>query len=504
MIIFGEEARDKMMDGIRLVANAVKPTLGPMAKTVVLMEHGKPIIVNDGVTVARSVSHEDQFVNMGAKLLIEVATQAQNIAGDGTTTACVLAEQFCLKGIKEIEQGKNPVHVVEELNHDVNSFCEYILEQAIPVEGKLSQVATIAANNDPEIGDLIGSAFEMVGSSGIVTVKESANMETSIEVVKGMQLDRGYRTPYMTTNEEKNLSELEDPLILISNFNMVHFQDMMEFLEKIAASKRPLLLISRTLEQHAISNLIVNIMNGAIKCCAIECPDYGEHSNEILQDLAELTEGKFFDKDAGDKLEDVNIEDLGSASMVKVSDVSTLIVGGKGDISSRVENIRIKVEKAANDWLADKMKNRIAKLEGGVAVLHVGAVSEIEMRDKKERIDDALNATRAAMEMGIVAGGGYHHLKMSIGDNCKYDWMKTPFKTPAIVIAENAGMQNLLVDEPLNGRGLNARTGEQVNLLEKGIVDPAKVVISSIRSAASVASLVLTSEVLVGEENETM
>jgi chaperonin GroEL (HSP60 family) len=413
MIVFGEEARDKMLAGIQLVARAVKPTLGPMAKTVVLKEHGRPIIVNDGVTVAKAVSHEDEFVNMGAKLLIEVATQAQNIAGDGTTTACVLAEQFCLKGMKEIEKGRNPVHVVEELNKVVDEFCSIIEDISIPVEDKLAQVATIAANNDAE-------------------------------------------------------------------------------------TKRPLLLISRTLEQHAISNLIVNIMNGAIKCCAIECPDYGEHSNEVLKDLAELTQGKFFDRDAGDKLEDVNIEDLGTAEMVKVSDVSTLIVGGKGDVSSRVENITSKLESAPNDWVADKMRSRIAKLEGGVAVLHVGAISEIEMRDKKERIDDALNATRAAMEMGIVAGGGHHHLKMSTGN---YGWVKEAFKEPAYVIANNAGMQNLVVESPLAGRGLNARTGEQVDLLDAGIVDPAKVVISSVKSAASVASLVLTSEVLVGEEN---
>ena len=498
MIVFGEEARDKMLAGIQLVARAVKPTLGPMAKTVVLKEYGRPIIVNDGVTVAKAISHEDEFVNMGAKLLIEVATQAQNIAGDGTTTACVLAEQFCLKGMKEIEKGRNPVHVVEELNKVVDKFCSIIEDISIPVDDKLAQVATIAANNDAEIGELIGKAFDMVGSSGIVTVKESTNMETSIEVVKGMQLDRGYRTPYMTTNEEKNLSELVNPLILICNFNITHFQDMMDFLEKVAETKRPLLLISRTLEQHAISNLIVNIMNGAIKCCAIECPDYGDHSNEILQDLAELTEGKFFDRNAGHDLNSINIEDLGSAEMVKVSDISTLIVGGKGDVQPRVENIRAKLESASNEWMADKMRSRIAKLEGGVAVLHVGAISEIEMRDKKERIDDALNATRAAMEMGIVAGGGHHHLKMSTGN---YGWVKEAFKEPAYVIANNAGMQNLVVESPLAGRGLNARTGEQVDLLDAGIVDPAKVVISSVKSAASVASLVLTSEVLVGEDD---
>jgi len=493
MIVIGNEARDKMMTGINLVADAVSPTLGPMAKTVVLKEFGKPIIVNDGVTVAKAVSHEDQFIDMGAKLLISVATQAQNIAGDGTTTACVLAQAFCEYGMKRIEEGVNAIHVVKEMNDYIESFVEYVGEQSIPVENieHIRNVASIAANNDSEIGALIAEAFDAVGNTGIVTVKESKSMITSVDVVKGMQLDRGYRSPYMATD---NKCDLEDPLVLISNFRIVHFQDMLSFLEKIAESKRPLLLISRTLEQQAISNLIANILSGVIKCCAIECPDYGEQSDAIMRDIAALTNGKFFDMAVGDTLDKVNLEDLGTAEMITITDTTTLIVNGGGDETVVAEYAKtINVADATNDWMADKMKARIAKLVGGVAVLNVGAVSEVEMRDKKERIDDALNATRAAMEMGIVAGGGFWHNEWA---NSTDHWLSDALIKPMLKIAENAG---LTVDMD-NELSLNARTGEYVDLFSDGVIDPVKVIISSITSAASVASLVLTSEVLIGEE----
>ena len=496
MIIIGNEARDKMLKGINLVADAVKPTLGPMAKTVVLKERGRPIIVNDGVTVARAIHHEDEFVDMGAKLLIEVATQAQSLAGDGTTTACVLAQAFCETGMELIKDGANPVDVSHDLKLQVDEISKHLLAVAKPIENSkdIVNVASIAANNDNEIGELIAEALDTVGKSGVVTVSESQDMNTSVEVVQGLEIERGYRHHLFTTDKDKNQTEMINPLILVSNLHIIRFQELVPILEKVTETKRPLIIISATLEQHAMSNLIGNVMGGIIQCCPIESPDYGHVADNMLEDIAILTGGKFINHNANDKLEEVTVDDLGSADKVTIGEVKTLIVNGGGsseEVMSRASMIEGHFDLAKNDFQLDKMKTRVAKLLGGVAVLKIGASSEIEMRDKMERVDDALNATRAAMELGIIRGGGYElaMYKPTTGNYPFYECLTKPYHQ----ILANAG---ITTDRVIP---INAKTGEQIDLYEEGIIDPVKVTLSSLNSASSVAALVLTSEVLVGE-----
>ena len=500
MIVVGDEARDKMLKGIDLAADAVKPTLGPMARTVVLKEFGKPIIVNDGVTVAKAIHHEDEFVDMGAKLLIEVATQAQSIAGDGTTTACVLAQAFCNEGMKQITEGANPVTISESLKNLTELVSQELMDEAkaVETEEEVKSVATIAANNDSFIGGLIAEAINNVGKNGVITVSESKDLNTHVDVVKGLEIDRGYRHHHFVTDKVKNQTVMENPYILVSNMHIVRFQEMVPLLEKVAETKRPLVLISRLLEQHAMSNLIVNVMGGIVQCCPIESPDYGHISDALLEDIAIITGGKFIDYNANDKLEDVTLEDLGTAGKITIKEDKTIIVDGGGkeeDMQSRAEMITSHYGMAKNDYQLDKMKTRVAKILGGVAVLHVGAASEVEMRDKMERIDDALNATRAAMEMGVIAGGGTTLVKIM-----KKLKMKNPFisclSKPYEQILRNAGLTNKKFES------INAKTGKKCDMFKEGIIDPVKVTISSLNSAASVAGLVLTSEVLVGDEVE--
>ena len=500
MIVIGDEARDKMLKGINLVADAVKPTLGPMAKTVVLMEHGKPIIVNDGVTVAKAVNDEDEFVNMGAKLLIEVATQAQSLAGDGTTTACVLAQAFCEKGMELIKEGANPVNVSNDLKEVADEISKELLSLAKPISDskEINNVATIAANNDEEIGGLIANAIETVGNSGVITVSESQDMNTTLEVVNGLEIQRGYRHHHFAFDKEKNQTEMDNPLILVSNLNIVRFQELVPLLEKVADTKRPLVLISRQLEEHAMANLIVNVMNGVVKVCPIESPDYGHVSDALLEDIAIVTGAKYIDFHANHKLEEVEIEDLGTADKVTIKENKTIIVNGGGEqekVEERAKMIEGHYDLAKNDFQLDKMKTRVAKLLGGVAVLKIGASSEVEMRDTMERVDDALNATRAAIELGIIKGGGYELASMETESD-----FKECLKEPYYQILKNAGInphKHYANDTDIYQ--INAKTGEIIDLFEEGIIDPVKVTLSSLNSAASVAALVLTSEVLVGE-----
>ena len=496
MIILGNEAREKMLEGINLAANAVKPTLGPMARTVVLKERGKPIIVNDGVTVAKSIHHEDEFVDMGAKLLIEVASEAQDKAGDGTTTACVLAQAFCQRGIELINEGANPVEVSDELIDLTNSVSKYLLSLAKHIENseEIKSVASIAANNDDYIGELIAKAVETVGKDGVITVEESKDMSTGVDVVQGIEIDRGYRSHHLALDKENNVTELDNPYILVSNFNIIRFQELVPILELVAETKRPLLVISRSLEQHALTNMIVNVMNGVLQCCAIESPDYGYISDALLEDISIITGGKFLDYQTNLKPEEVKLEDLGQAEKVVVGESKTILINGMGEdehIQTRVNMIQSHIPEAKNEFAADKMRTRVAKLLGGVAVLRIGAASEVEMRDKKERVDDALNATRAAMELGIIAGGGTSLLQYTNGNNRFTPCLSAPYEQ----ILYNAGITPTGDYTPLN-----AKTGEPCNMIEEGIIDPVKVTISSLQSAASVASLVLTSEVLVGEK----
>ena len=495
MIVTGNEAREKMLTGINLVAEAVKPTLGPMAKTVVLKENGRPIIVNDGVTVAKAVSDEDEFVDMGAKLLIEVATQAQSLAGDGTTTACVLAQAFCERGMELINNGKNAVNVANDLKLLTDEISTELLKQAKPISdsNEIINVATIAANNDAKIGKLIAQAIESVGESGVITVSESQDMNTTVEVVKGLEIERGYRHHHFAIDKVKNQTEMVNPLILVSNLQIVRFQELVPLLEKVAETKRPLVLISRQLEQHAMTNLIVNVLQGVVQVCPVESPDYGQVSDNLLEDIAIVTGGKFIDYNANMKLEEVNIEDLGKAEKVTIGEDKTVIINGAGNeesINDRAEMVQGHYDLAKNDYQLDKMKTRVAKLLGGVAVLKIGASSEIEMRDTMERVDDALNATRAAMELGVIAGGGITLARLSklAGD------FSNSLQKPYYQILTNAGITPKKITE------INAKTGKKCKFLDEGIIDPVKVTLSSLNSAASVAALVLTSEVLVGEK----
>ena len=503
MIVIGDEARDKMLKGINLVADAVKPTLGPMAKTVVLKENGRPIIVNDGVTVAKAVHHEDEFVDMGAKLLIEVATQAQNLAGDGTTTACVLAQAFCERGMDLIKEGANPVDVSNDLKLQVDEISESLLNAANPISefSDIVNVASIAANNDKKLGELIAKALDTVGKSGVVTVSESQDMNTTIEVVNGLEIERGYRHHLFTTDKEKNQTVMDNPLILVSNLNIVRFQELLPLLEKVSETKRPLVIISAVLEQHAMSNLIANVMGGTIHCCPIESPDYGHVADAMLEDIAILVGGKFVNHHANDLLEEVEIDDLGTCERITIGEAKTVIVGGAGskqEVEDRAKMIEGHYDLAKNDFQLDKMKTRVAKLLGGVAVMKIGAASEIEMRDTMERVDDALNATRAAMEMGVIRGGGYELAtictvkRFTTSGQYRHSFFKCLNK-PYHQILANAGITTDVIIP------INAKTGEQVDLLEEGIIDPVKVTLSSLNSASSVAALVLTSEVLVGE-----
>tara|TARA_R110002020_G_scaffold372803_1_gene584232 strand:- start:3156 stop:4730 length:1575 start_codon:yes stop_codon:yes gene_type:complete len=518
MIVIGNEAREKMLEGINITANAVKPTLGPMSRTVVLKENSKPIIVNDGVTVAKAIHHEDEFIDMGAKLLIGVATQAQNLAGDGTTTACVLAQAFCQVGMGLIKEGENPVTIAEKLKEITHEISVSLVDASDVIEKSddIKNVANIAANNDEHIGSLIAEAIETVGKDGVISVNESKDMNTTIDVVQGLEIDRGYRSHHLALDKEKNQTIMDNPFILVSNFSIIRFQELIPILEKVAETKRPLLLISRTLEQHAISNLIVNVMGGVVQCCAIESPDFGYVSDTMLEDIAIVTGGEFLDYQTNIKLEEIQISDLGEAERVTVGEIKTVIINGGGSeekIKERADMISNHIKDAANDFVADKMRTRIAKLLGGVALLNVGAASEIEMRDKMERIDDALNATRAAMEMGVISGGGTALAEISLS---MLDETTTAEKAallecllaPYEQILNNAGIdytEKKYQKKKVKLPHINAKTGQLGNMYEMGIIDPVKVTISSLNSAASVAALVLTSEVLVGEkDNETM
>jgi chaperonin GroEL len=516
-IIFREDARQALEKGVDQLANTVKVTLGPKGRNVVLDKRfGSPQITNDGVTIAREIELEDQFENMGAQLVKEVANKTQDVAGDGTTSATILAQAVIKQGIKNVTAGTNPMLIKKGIDKAVNKVLEHIKNQSKPVEDRdaIAQVASISAD-DESIGDIIANAMEKVGKDGVITVEESRGFQTDLKVVEGMQFDRGYISPYMVTDTEKMEAILEDPMILLTDRKISNIHDVLPLLEKIVQQGKQLLLIAEDVEGEALATLVLNKIRGTFTCVAVKAPGFGDRRKAMLEDIAVLTGGQVISEDLGLDMKNVGIEMLGSARQVRVDKDDTVIVEGAGDseaIEKRINQIRVQIEETTSDFDREKLQERLAKLAGGVAVIEVGAATETEMKERKLRIEDALSATRAAVEEGIVSGGGVAYLNAvdaldelelfedeGVGIKIVHRALEEPLRQ----IAENAGQEGSIVVERVKGMekgvGFNALNGEYVNMMEAGIVDPAKVVRSAIQNAASIASLFLTTEAVVAE-----
>ncbi|MFV9511839.1 chaperonin GroEL [Tepidibacillus sp. LV47] len=519
-INFGEEARRAMLRGVDALANAVKVTLGPKGRNVVLeKKFGSPLITNDGVTIAKEIELEDPFENMGAQLVKEVATKTNDVAGDGTTTATVLAQALIREGLKNVTAGANPMIIRKGIEKAVNAAVEEIKRIAKPIEGKesIAQVAAISAA-DEEIGQLIAEAMEKVGKDGVITVEESKGFVTELEVVEGMQFDRGYISPYMITDTDKMEALLEDPYILITDKKISNIQDILPVLEKVVQQGRPLLIIAEDLEGEALATLVVNKLRGTFTAVAVKAPGFGDRRKAMLQDIAILTGGEVITEELGLDLKTTTVDQLGRARQVRVTKENTIIVDGAGDkaqIAARVNQIRQQIEETTSEFDREKLQERLAKLAGGVAVIKVGAATETELKEKKLRIEDALNSTRAAVEEGIVAGGGtalvnvipaVEKVEATGDEKTGVDIVKRALEEPVRQIANNAGLEGSVIVERLKkeevGIGFNAATGEWVNMIQAGIVDPAKVTRSALQNAASVAAMFLTTEAVVADKPE--
>jgi len=519
-IKFSEDARRSMLRGVDALANAVKVTLGPKGRNVVLeKKFGSPLITNDGVTIAKEIELEDPFENMGAQLVKEVATKTNDVAGDGTTTATVLAQAIIREGLKNVAAGANPMVLRKGIEKAVNAAVEEIKKIAKPIEGKesIAQVAAISAN-DEEIGQLIAEAMEKVGNDGVITVEESKGFTTELEVVEGMQFDRGYISPYMITDSEKMEAVLEEPYILITDKKLSNIQEVLPILEKVVQQGKPLLIIAEDMEGEALATLVVNKLKGTFTSVAVKAPGFGDRRKAMLQDIAILTGGQVITEELGLDLKTVGIDALGRARQVRVRKEETIIVDGygdKGDIEARINQIRQQLEETTSEFDKEKLQERLAKLAGGVAVIKVGAATETKLKEKKLRIEDALNSTRAAVEEGIVAGGGTALVNViraveaveATGDEkTGVNIIKRALEEPVRQIAYNAGQEGSVVVEHLKkeevGVGYNALTGEWVDMIKAGIVDPAKVTRSALQNAASVAAMFLTTEAVVADKPE--
>ena len=521
-IKFGEDARRSMERGINKLADTVKVTLGPKGRNVVLdKSFGAPLITNDGVTIAREIELEDKYENMGAQLLKEVATKTQDVAGDGTTTATLLAQAIVREGLKNVAAGANPIILKNGLNRAVEVAVEEIRKFSKEVETKedIAQVASISAGDD-EIGSLIAEAMEKVGKDGVITVEESRSTGTTLEVVEGMQFDRGYVSPYMATDTEKMVAEMDDPYILITDKKITNIQDILPILEQIVQQGKPLVIIAEDIEGEAMATLVVNKLRGTFNCVAVKAPGFGDRRKEMLEDIAILTGGEVISEDLGYELKDTTLEMLGSASKIKIDKENTVIVSGAGEqeeIENRVHQLRTQLENTESEFDSEKIQERLAKLSGGVAVIQVGAATETELKERKLRIEDALAATRAAVEEGIVPGGGTvlidaidevsKLLADSHGDEkTGISIIIRALEEPVRQIAMNAGLEGSIIVEKVKsgekGRGFDALNEEYVNMIEKGIVDPTKVTRSALQNAASVASMVLTTESAVVDVKE--
>ena len=519
-VLFNEEARRALGKGVDALANAVKVTLGPKGRNVVLdKKFGAPTITNDGVTIAKDIELEDPFENMGAQLVKEVATKTNDIAGDGTTTATLLAQAMIHEGMRNVAAGANPMILKKGIDQAVKKLVDEIKNNSKKVEGKaaIAQVAAISSG-DEEVGELIAEAMEKVGKDGVITVEESKSMDTNLSVVEGMQFDRGYISPYMVTDTDKMEAVLDNPYILITDRKISAIADILPILEKVVKQGKELMIIAEDLDGEALATLVVNKLRGTFKALAVKAPGFGDRRKAMLEDIAILTGGTVISEEVGRKLDSVEIEDLGQARQVRASKEETTIVDGSGDkaaIDARVEQIKKQVAETTSDFDKEKLQERLAKLAGGVAVIEIGAATEVEMKDKKLRIEDALNATRAAVEEGIVAGGGTTFVDIlpaldalsAEGDvQTGINIVKRAIEEPVRQIANNAGLEGSVVVENVkksaNGTGFNALTGEYVDMIGAGIVDPAKVTRSALQNAASIAAMVLTTETLVADKPE--
>ena len=516
---FGDSARQRMLNGVNTLADAVKVTLGPKGRNVVLdKSFGAPTVTKDGVSVAKEVELIDKFENMGAQMVKEVASQTSDVAGDGTTTATVLAQAILNEGLKAVAAGMNPMDLKRGIDKAVAEAVEAVKALAVPCSDStaIAQVGSVSANSDTQIGDILAEAMEKVGKEGVITVEEGSGLENELDVVEGMQFDRGYLSPYFINNQDNMSAELDDPYILLFDKKISNIRDMLPILEAVAKSSRPLMIIAEDVEGEALATLVVNNMRGIVKVASAKAPGFGDRRKEMLQDIAILTGGTVISEEVGLSLEGATLEDLGQAKRISVTKENTTIVDGagdSGDIEARVKQIRTQIEETSSDYDREKLQERVAKLAGGVAVIKVGAGSEVEMKEKKARVEDALHSTRAAVEEGIVAGGGVALIRAltSIegmeGDNedqnVGISICRRAMEAPIRQIAENAGAEgSVVVDKvkQLSGNeGFNAASGEYGNMIDFGIPDPAKVTRTALQAAASVAGLMITTECMVTE-----
>jgi chaperonin GroEL len=517
---FDEEARKKLEIGVNTLADAVKVTLGPRGRNVVLEKsYGSPLITNDGVSIAKEIELEDPFENMGAQLIKEVATKANDVAGDGTTTATILAQAIVKEGLKMVSAGANPMFIKKGIEKATKEVINHLKARAKKIESneEIAQVASISAG-DEEIGKLIAQAMEKVGETGVITVEEAKSLETTLEVVEGMQFDKGYVSPYMVTDSERMVAELDNPFILITDKKISNMKDILPILEQTVQTSRPMLIVADELEGEALTTLVINKLRGTLNVVAVKAPAFGDRRKAMLEDIAILTGGEVISEEKGMRLEETSIPQLGSAKKVKVTKDATIIVDGMGEaeiIKARVTAIKNQIAETTSDYDKEKLQERLAKLSGGVAVIKVGAATETEMKDKKLRIEDALNATRAGVEEGIVSGGGtilveiakdMDSFKLEGEEGIGVEIVKKALTAPLRQIAENAGVDGAVVLEKVKdmpeGYGFNAASEKYVNMIEEGILDPVKVTRSAIQNAASVSALILTTEVLVASKKE--
>ena len=517
-IVYGEKSRQKISEGVNQLANAVKVTLGPKGRNVVLdKKFGSPTITKDGVSVAKEIELPDPLENMGAQMVREVASKTSDIAGDGTTTATILAQAIYREGVKNVVAGANPMEIKRGIETGVETVVEELRVQSAAVTGDMiAQVGTISANNDSTIGTIIAKSMDKVGKDGVITVEESRTLETSLEVVEGMQFDRGYLSPYFVTDAERMETVLENPIILIHEKKISSMKDLLPLLEQVARLSRPLLIIAEDIEGEALATLVVNKLRGTLQGAAVKAPGFGDRRKAMLEDIATLTNGKAVTEDLGLKLENINIDDLGGAKKVTIDKDNTTIVEGEGDrvaIEGRVKQIRAQIEETTSDYDREKLQERLAKLVGGVAVIKVGAATETEMKEKKARVEDAMHATKAAVEEGIVPGGGVALLhgvraldKLTLeGDQqIGVNILKRALEEPMRWIAQNAGHEGSIIVQKVrefkdDQKGFNAQSEEYENLVKAGVIDPTKVVRTALQNAGSIASLLLTTEALVAD-----
>lgn len=518
---FSEDARSAILAGVNILADAVKVTLGPKGRNVVIEKSfGAPNITKDGVTVAKEIELSDKFENMGAQMVREVASKTNDDAGDGTTTATVLAQAIYREGAKVVAAGLNPMELKRGIDKAVEAVIAELKKIAKPIKDQkeIAQVGTISANNDPEIGKLIAEAMEKVGKEGVITVEEAKSAETSLDVVEGMQFDRGYLSPYFVTNPEKMEASFDAPYVLIYDKKISSMKDLLPLLEKVVQRSKPLVIIAEEVEGEALATLVVNKLRGTLNVAAVKAPGFGDRRKEMLEDIATLTGGRVLSEDLGHKLETARLEDLGTAKKITIDKDNTTIVDGAGkktDVEARVKQIRAQIEESSSDYDREKLQERLAKLVGGVAVINVGAASEVEMKEKKARVEDALNATRAAVEEGIVPGGGTALLRASLTlksltglsaeQQAGVNIVRRSLEEPLRQIAGNAGHEgSIVVDKVVNNAsaafGFNALTEKYEDLILAGVIDPAKVSRCALQNAASVASLMLTTETMIAEK----